>query len=76
MMSRRSPASKGIRALVYKAEEDDAGLGALVWTTSVELPLPPVTEAGEKLQVVFAGNSVQLRATGRLKSTLGMTVTV
>lgn len=76
MMSRISPASKGIRALVNKAEADDAGLGALVCTTSVELPLPPATEAGEKLHVVFAGSSVQLRVTGRLKSALGMTVTV
>ena len=74
-MSRKSPASKGMRASVNKAEADDAGLGALVCTTSVELPLPPVTEAGEKLQVVFAGNSVQLRATGRLKSAVGVTDT-
>ena len=76
MMSSKSTDSSGARSLVNKPESVAALLGALVCTTSVELPLPPVKVAGEKLQVVFAGNWDQLSATGRLKSALDLTVTV
>jgi hypothetical protein len=50
--------------------------GAVVFTISVEIPAPPEIPDEEKLQVVFAGNSEQLRATGRLNPVAGVTVTV
>jgi len=50
--------------------------GAVVCTSSVEDQLAPLTTAGEKEQVVLAGNWAQLRATGRLKPVPGTTVMV
>ena len=75
-MSRKSPASAVTLSLEDKTEEVVAGLGAVVCTTSVELHVPPLTVAGEKLQVEFAGNWVQLRATVQLKPMPGVKVTV
>jgi hypothetical protein len=76
MTSRNKPASAVTRSLGDKTEEDVAGLGAVVCTTSVELHAPPLTVAGEKAQLEFAGNWVQLRATVQLKPMPGAIVAV
>ena len=75
-ISSKSPASAVTRSLEEKMEAVVAGLGAVVCTTSVELHAPPLTVAGEKLQVEFAGNWVQLRATGKTQPVPGTMVTV
>jgi hypothetical protein len=75
MKSRKRPASAANGIFPDTTETVAAGLGAVVWTTSVELQPPPVTLAGEKLQVVFAGNCEQPSATGRLKPVPGVMVT-
>ena len=51
-------------------------VGAVVCTFSVALPLPPVMVAGEKVQVVSAGNWPQVKTTGRVKSAPDVTATV
>ncbi len=76
MMSRKSPASAVTRSLADMTEAVVAGLGGVVCTTSVELHVPPLTVAGEKLQLEFAGNWVQLRAIGKLQPGVGVMVTV
>jgi hypothetical protein len=53
-----------------------AELDAVVCTTSFELHVPPLTVAGEKVQLEFAGNWVQLSATVQLKPMPGVMVTV
>jgi hypothetical protein len=63
-------------AFVGHTEAAAGGRGAVVWTVSVELPLPVATVAGEKVQVVFTGGGKQERATGKLNLVPGMTVTV
>jgi hypothetical protein len=51
-------------------------LGAVVWITSFEVPLPPVTVDGDKLQVVFAGTPEQVSATSSVNPVSGVTVTI
>jgi hypothetical protein len=52
------------------------GTGAEVCTIRVDNPLPPVSVEVEYAHVVFAGNWVQLSATGRVNPAPGVTVTV
>jgi hypothetical protein len=54
--SRKKPASNGTPTLVDNPETVEVLLGAVVWMASVELKLPPEMVAGEKAQVVFAGD--------------------
>lgn len=76
MKSSRKPTNMVKPAFACRTEAAADGLGAAVWMVRVELPLPVATVAGENLQVVFAGNTEQERATGNVNPVPGVMVTV
>ena len=74
MKRNRKPARSGMPVFQEGAEVAAISLGAVVWIVSVDLPLPPVTVAGVKAQVVCAGRAAHEKETGSVKPVPGVTL--